>query len=77
MRHFILGISGLMGFITITICVFKNVAFYTILLRTGVVIMTTLLVGIVGISFVVLFGYLGMEKSKSKQNVGEENISTQ
>jgi hypothetical protein len=72
MKNLLFSMAGVMGFITISACVFNNVAFTTTLKRAGIVVMTTLLVGVLGVSFVLLFGYLGSEKEESRTAAGDE-----
>lgn len=69
-RHVILAVTGLLGFITIVFCVFNDVAFYTILLRAGVVMIISILVGLIGISMIVLFGYLGADEGQGSKKAG-------
>ena len=76
MRHLVFSISGLLGFITMAICVFKDVSFFTTLIRTGIVVVASVVVGIIGISFVMLFGYLGFEKTEPVESIGQEDVST-
>jgi len=75
MRHLILGISGLLGFITMAVCVLKDVSFFTTLIRAGLVMTVSLVVGFIGISFVMLFGYLGFERTDQMESMSKEDLS--
>lgn len=59
MRHLIVTVAALLAFVTIAVCVFRDVSFSTTLTRAAVVAGVSLMVGFVVVSTWVSFSLVG------------------
>jgi hypothetical protein len=70
MRHVIVVVTACLTFLTVAVCVFRDVSFSTTLFRAGVVAAISLLVGFVVVSTWVSFSLVGTRKQSSPEGIG-------
>ncbi len=76
MRHLIVTVAAVLAFVTIAVCVFRDVSFSTTLTRAAVVAGVSLLVGFVVVSTWVSFSLVGT-KSAPQGDSGSPNKAAQ
>ncbi|MDZ7271290.1 MAG: hypothetical protein ONB17_06715 [candidate division KSB1 bacterium] len=76
MRHMIIIVASCLAFLTLVVCVFRDVPFSTTLMRTAVVAGVALVVGFVVVSIWVWFSIIGLRRD-FRQSAREDTPQTE